>query len=213
MSRAPASETPTPSINSSLSPFGVIDFVDNSCLSAAAATVPPPGAVVGGPPAYLEAHGIRYVPSASLDGPADCCGELPAGAVPMSRSAAVADSAPSRSVTQRDLESRVEDRVRSFLAARASDPDGLRGLREEIQSTRLRAERDFDYNERRDRINAAREHVRAAYASDGEEDLRSLKQKMEDDVAALRSGKLSASASSRVGKAREQLRGGRGVDF
>ena len=57
MSRAPKVEYTQ--LHASIGPKDVIDFVDNSLQTLA------PG-VMGGPPAYLEAHGIRYVPAADL---------------------------------------------------------------------------------------------------------------------------------------------------
>ena len=162
MSRAPVNETPTvTTINAAMSPFGVIDFVDNQCGMGAAAAPGVAGSVVGGPPAYLDAHGIRYVPSGALEA-ADACPEDPAdlqkSLVSMGRSAS-SEPAP---VSQRELNSRVDDRIRRFMAdaemrgmstrmresAYQSDTqDRLRALRSELEypdvpvrrSDRLRA--------------------------------------------------------------------------
>lgn len=60
MSRAPKVESAYTPLHASIGPAGVIDFVDNSLQTLA------PG-VMGGPPAYLEAHGIRYVPAVRQD--------------------------------------------------------------------------------------------------------------------------------------------------
>jgi len=96
-----------------MSPFGIIDFVDNPTLNLQSQAQAHPG-VVGGPPAYLEAHGIRYVPCASLEASAgECCDHPEAqGLVPMSRDATSAASLP---VSKRELDSRVDDRIRKFM--------------------------------------------------------------------------------------------------
>jgi hypothetical protein len=144
MSRAPAHEPPAIPMNAALSPFGLIDFAENQGLQAHGVT----SGVVGGPPAYLEAHGIRYVPSASLESLADDLNseassfKQPA-MVSMSRDAS--SSAPI-AVTQRELDSRVDDRIRRFMAdsefrgvsARLRDSeyevtDKLRALRSELE--------------------------------------------------------------------------------
>jgi hypothetical protein len=105
---------------SAASPFGVIDFVENhpSLLQSAVA-----GGVVGGPPAYLEAHGIRYVP---CDQPLDSVlvpmssGDTCGGAGSLESAAAI----PSQ-VSPRELNSRVDSRIRRFMAAQQS-PTSMR---------------------------------------------------------------------------------------
>ena len=102
-------------------PYGAVDFVDNSLSSsvgAAAGGVGYPalgasypgaavaGLVVGGPPAFLEAHGIRYVPA---DVPLDATPTEPlASAAVLER-----DLAP---VTDMDINTRVQSSVSAFLA-------------------------------------------------------------------------------------------------
>ena len=102
-------------------PYGAVDFVDNSLSSsvgAAAGAVGYPalgasypgaavaGLVVGGPPAFLEAHGIRYVPA---DVPLDATPTEPlASAAVLER-----DLAP---VTDMDINTRVQSSVSAFLA-------------------------------------------------------------------------------------------------
>lgn len=158
MSRAPVNETPTvTTINAAMSPFGVIDFVDNQCGMGAAAAPGVPGTVVGGPPAYLDAHGIRYVPSGALEA-ADACPEDPVdlqnSLVSMARSAS-SEPAP---VSQRELNSRVDDRIRRFMSKRGD----LSDLRDEIRATRMQSEdrlagsQSMDYSERRDRLESIR---------------------------------------------------------
>jgi len=211
-----------------MSPFGVIDFVDNQCLSTPAAAPGQPVGVVGGPPAYLDAHGIRYVPSASLEA------EIPEELVPMSRSA-LPDPTP---VTQRELNSRVDERIRRFMSENGGqrtmsgkagdDCSRLRDLRDDVSAARLRAERDMDYEDRRsrvERIRAARDRYDEDYESmrasaggkgaDGAADLRALRVQMEEEAAAVRGDarKLSQPVAAKVGKAREELRRGRGIDF
>ena len=102
---------------SAASPFGVIDFVENhpSLLQSAVA-----GGVVGGPPAYLEAHGIRYVP---------CDQALDSLLVPMSSgdtgSLESAAAIPSP-VSPRELNSRVDSRIRRFMAAQQRPGGSMR---------------------------------------------------------------------------------------
>lgn len=107
MSRAPRHEPVIP-MNAALNnTFGIIDFVDAPTLSLQAAA--PPGMVVGGPPAYLEAHGIRYVPAASVDpDPAGLRGDDP-GPDPLEGEPAF--------VSQRELDARVDDRIQRFMRA------------------------------------------------------------------------------------------------
>jgi hypothetical protein len=112
-----------------MSPFGVIDFVDNQC-GAAPAPLAASG-VVGGPPAYLDAHGIRYVPTAALESPEECADD-PQQLVSMARGAAP-ESAP---VSHQELNSRVDDRIRRFMSQKAD----LSSLREDIRASRLRAD-------------------------------------------------------------------------
>ena len=112
MSRAPRHDPVIP-MNAALNnTFGIIDFVDAPTLPLQAAA--PPGMVVGGPPAYLEAHGIRYVPAASVDpDPAGARGIGPGGD----------DLAPDTMegetvfVSQRELDARVDDRIQRFMRA------------------------------------------------------------------------------------------------
>jgi len=137
MSRPPPNETPISALNASLSPFGVIDFVDNHCLSQPAAGpgvgVPVTTGVVGGPPAYLEAHGIRYVPSAALEAALEPAADSPE---PVTIKAKVGPE----KVSQRELDSRVDDRIRKFMADKrglaASSEDKIRALREDIEASR-----------------------------------------------------------------------------
>lgn len=136
MSRPPPNETPISALSSSLTPFGVIDFVANPCVQpgpAVGASVVN-GPVVGGPPAYLEAHGIRYVPSAALEAELQVApSEAP--------EPALKSSVQAEKVSQRELESRVDDRIRKFM----SDKRGLAG--------------DFDGGSRSERIRALREEI------------------------------------------------------
>lgn len=148
MSRAPANETPVSALNSALTPFGVIDFVDNHCmqvpLGAQAPVAAAPGSVVGGPPAYLDAHGIRYTPSASLESPAD-------PAVPSLEPAEPQPSVRSH-VSKRELDSRVDERIRKFMSssgALRSDYDREEG------SGRLRS----GYGGREERLARLRQEI------------------------------------------------------
>ena len=113
MSRAPRNDRSIPLSAALGNNIGIIDFIDAPMagLQTAAAAVPP-GMVVGGPPAYLEAHGIRYVPASVL------------GAETASASAEAPESAPEplesvdaepTYVSQQELEARVDDRIRRFM--------------------------------------------------------------------------------------------------
>jgi hypothetical protein len=104
MSRAPKVESafnPTFSpLHASLSSRDVIDFVDNSTLQTIA-----PG-VVGGPPAYLEAQGIRYVPAAEAGPDASPGMSAPASA---------------ESASQRERRA-LNSRIRQFLDETSATP-------------------------------------------------------------------------------------------
>lgn len=118
MSRAPQHyDAHSSSLANALTPFGVIDFVDNHCLQASAASLPSPAGIVGGPPAYLEAHGIRYVPQAILESSA---AEVDSKSAP---APVAVDARPP--VSHYDIESRVDDRVRQFMRERAGSKEPL----------------------------------------------------------------------------------------
>jgi hypothetical protein len=100
MSRAPKVEPAFNPLHASLSSKDVIDFVDHSTLQTIA-----PG-VVGGPPAYLEAQGIRYVPAAEA-GP----------------DASPGMSAPASVVSDSQRERRaLNSRIRQFLDETSAAP-------------------------------------------------------------------------------------------
>ena len=189
MSRPPRNhDAHSPSLTNALTPFGVIDFVDNHCLQAAAPALHPlqhAAGVVGGPPAYLDAHGIRYVPVASLESGAP--EELAAPALK-------AEPPPRAAVTQHDLESRVDNRIRQFMRE-SSDPgrlsSGYRGSGVEVY-----------------------ERPRSALESDADGELdmtdyRKLRAEIEATAPSARSraqpAKLSHTSAGRVGKARREL--------
>lgn len=118
MSRAPQHyDANNSSLTNALTPFGVIDFVDNHCLQASAAALSSTAGIVGGPPAYLEAHGIRYVPQALLESSA---AEVETKGAP---GPVAADARPQ--VSSYDIESRVDDRVRQFMRERSSSKGPL----------------------------------------------------------------------------------------
>lgn len=162
-----------------MSPFGVIDWAENGHALGAAAAVPGQPGVVGGPPAYLDAHGIRYVPNSSIE-PLECSDEPSDQLVPMARSAG-SDPAP---VSQRELNSRVDERIRRFMrggGAMSSDYQPRSGklqsrdvdyeprsgkllsrdLDYEPRSGKLQS-RDMDFEERRERLGAIRDRIRSA---------------------------------------------------
>ena len=139
---------------SAVSPFGVIDFAENhpSLLMQSSAV---PGGVVGGPPAYLEAHGIRYVP---------CDQALDSSLVPMSSGDTTysggggsLDTTASAvtPVSPRELNSRVDSRIRRFMSAqqgstsaggmraaygREDDDDHRAGVNERLRNLRRECE-------------------------------------------------------------------------
>ena len=204
MSRPPQNhDAQNQSLNNALSPFGVIDFVDNHCLQAAAAPLhaaaaPHPG-VVGGPPAYLDAHGIRYVPAASLESGA---AEELAAPQPLK-----SDAQPQRAqVSHYDLESRVDDRIRQFMRARA-------------EPTRVGARKGYDVDD--DRYLAGGDLDLDAEEDFEMRELRKLRSEVEAASARSRaaaklsqqaSAKLSQPAATRVGRARKDLDRGK-IDF
>jgi len=202
-----------------LSPFGVIDFVENHGLQSQAGHMP--GGVVGGPPAYLEAHGIRYVPDSTLEAGAEERARSEA-LVPMSREASGATAV----VTKRDLESRVDDRIRKFMAeaehrgiesrARAFEEDELlsqRALRSRVRvpsmdaGQRLRALRRemelHDDSRARLRASAADDDSRARLRTSAAEEesrarLRSLRKEVEE-AAQRAERRLERSAAGGLG--------------
>jgi hypothetical protein len=109
MSRAPKVENTYTPLHASLGSRDVIDFVDNSLQTLA------PG-VMGGPPAYLEAHGIRYVPSTEMSSNAD-------GVVPMSTSL---EPDPSRD--RPGLNSRIREFLQSDAGALRDVPASMRAI-------------------------------------------------------------------------------------
>jgi hypothetical protein len=125
MSRAPKHEQPSIPLSAALNnTFGVIDFIDSPqpSLALQAASAVPPGMVVGGPPAYLEAHGIRYVPAATLGEPDPGSYLAPLGAdggvgvrrtlvEPLSSEPAAYRDV----VSQRELDARVDERIGQFM--------------------------------------------------------------------------------------------------
>jgi hypothetical protein len=106
----------------------VIDFVDSPVTT-------PLDSVVGGPPAYLESHGIRYVPEAA---PADLrCADEPPTIAPLS----AADGGGR--VTQQELDARVDARVRKYMQESGALPMASRAAAgPDRASDRLRRLRD-----------------------------------------------------------------------
>jgi hypothetical protein len=109
--------------------YGVIDFAHNAPALGSSpdilssAPIPAPVGVTGGPPAYLEAHGIRYVPCADPHLGSD---PYDAGPNPLFVPMADPDSAGTDGpldsqaggaayVSPRELNARVDDRIRKFL--------------------------------------------------------------------------------------------------
>ena len=124
MSRAPRNDRSIPLSAALGNNIGIIDFIDAPMagLQTAAAAVPP-GMVVGGPPAYLEAHGIRYVPASVLGAEtASTSAEAPEFAP---ESLEGVDAEPAY-VSQQDLEARVDDRIRRFMNRTPSRPESAR---------------------------------------------------------------------------------------
>jgi len=140
-------------MHAALSPYGVIDFASNAASAAAAdplmSAMMPSGAITGGPPAYLEAHGIRYVPSmdhhlgseTSAYDPNPLLVPMmgdPDGSGPLESS----PTGPAVYVSPHELNSRVDERIKRFmdmqqqapLSAPAENIDArLRNLRRECE--------------------------------------------------------------------------------
>lgn len=202
MSRAPQHyDAHSSSLTNALTPFGVIDFVDNHCLQGSAAALTSSSSVVGGPPAYLEAHGIRYVPQAILESSAAASEPDPAPAEVRSQ------------ITRHDIESRVEDRVRQFMRERAKS-DGPLGEPYRVRGgLRHSAEDIYDLE---------RAMSRRGLASDSEVDPKEMRRLRMEVEAAAKSSSVRASKqdgdhrrgaqhapASRRGKAKASS----GVDF
>lgn len=132
MSRAPKNEHSIP-LHAAVNPYGIIDFADGH-LGAQA----PPGAIVGGPPAFLEAHGIRYVPVTALgaeDAPEpEIAPRADARLVPMDRAEGHALSEAVPCITRRELDARVEEGIRRFLQrdTAASTSSRIQSMRSEL---------------------------------------------------------------------------------
>ena len=151
-------------MHAALSPYGVIDFASNAVASPDLASMMPPGTITGGPPAYLEAHGIRYVPSmvdhlgsdlAAYDHPSGANGGGggnnplfvpmmgdPDGGGPLESSPA---TGPAVYVSPHELNSRVDERIRRFMEMKspaAPERDSidarLRNLQSDSVDARLR---------------------------------------------------------------------------
>ena len=163
-------------------PFGVIDFAENHLLSSAM-----PGGVVGGPPAYLEAHGIRYVP---------CDQQLDTSLVPMSSGGdAPLDHAIASTVSPvspRELNSRVDSRIRRFMSAQQQGSTPAGGMR----AAYGREDDDGGVNERLRNLRHECEVAssRGAGASLDSEATSSRLRKLRQD--AERAGSIGARASS-----------------
>lgn len=164
MSRAPKNECQAPSLTTALSPFGVIDFVDNQCMqSLGSSIVENPSAVskvvVGGPPAYLDAHGIRYVPSSQLDSAAETLVPPQSSLQGNSLSSELCRTSPLKNDSSFPIESmknRVDNKIKRFLARNAEgvseyDDDVPRNYRSnhDRMSSRKYVDRDFDQEMRR----------------------------------------------------------------
>jgi len=149
MSRAPRNDRSIPLSAALGNNIGIIDFIDaptaglQSAVVGAAAV--PPGMVVGGPPAYLEAHGIRYVPASVLG--AETVSSSVEAPDSVSESLESADAEPTY-VSQQELEARVDDRIRKFMSRTPSKAEPVRsasgsiGSRAEDVRARLQRLRD-----------------------------------------------------------------------
>lgn len=115
MSRAPKNEPASIPLHSAIGPYGVIDFADSPTVGLLASSAP--GGVVGGPPAYLEAHGIRYIPSSSTNPDENSSSSL-SSAVDLDAES----SSLSSYVSPEELNSRVDDRIKQFMQTSSSAP-------------------------------------------------------------------------------------------
>lgn len=187
MSRALKNSEPSPAcaLNSSatITPFGVIDFAENHMMQAAAG-------VVGGPPAYLEAHGIRYIPATISS---QCESQQMDSLVSMSDMGlphpSTLDSAAAP-VSPRELNSRVDSRIRRFMSMQSPTQGIPREDPREMRSGYQRGSDDASVNDR----------------------LRNLRRECELAMPGARSGSLDAEATSaRLRKLREDAETAGGI--
>ena len=170
-------------MNSAMSPFGIIDWAENGhaqpCQGLASQAAP--GSVVGGPPAYLDAHGIRYVPTASLDSIEEPEVSAPSQLVPMGRSA---DPQP---VSQKELDSRVDERIRRFMAGKAdlSSRSYASDLSARSYAAELGSRDEAMLRSRSERLQELRDRVRSSRDTD---DIRVRSARDTDDIR-VRSGR------------------------
>ena len=136
MSRQPAADKKE-SLQALLSMANVVDFVDNSVASGAGLQA----GVTSGPPSYLQAHGIKYVPALTageLGDRLDRGVEGEDGMVSMAQC--------QRVVTQADLNERANQQVANYMrngigakesVSASRDPvlDRLRSLQAEMERT------------------------------------------------------------------------------
>lgn len=217
MSRAPPHETPVSALNQALSPFGVIDFVDNTLsqpIGAAAGVLPgvQHGGVVGGPPAYLDAHGIRYVPA----GPLESAAEEPApGVVPMARRAAVEPT----QVSKNELKARAQRQIDKFLSSEFDDDEGVRyrprrsmSVRDDDDRGYQRKLRDLEeqISELEARRDLSRSRVEAKY-DDQDGRLDNLRESMKAAAGSGASGKERLAAKSEATLRKERLAAKMGI--
>jgi len=150
--------------NVGMGPSGVIDFIqplsatpgqEQSHLVAADDAPVDPYAVRGGPPAYLEAHGVRYVPeavSASSPMESEAHSELVSMAKPYD------EPQEELGITMEDLNSRVDDRIRHFMQRSRSSTRGanerLEELHANIQAAAKTTPKQPDWSKRLEAVQA-----------------------------------------------------------
>lgn len=173
MSRQPAADKKE-SIRELLSMANVVDFVDNSVTTGGALQA----GVTPGPPSFLQAHGIKYVPAVSvgeLGDRYDPSGEGEEGMVSMSQNA----QSRQRVVTQADLNERVNQQVANYMrggggvgaqegvpAGRDPVLDRLRSLQAEMERSTKSIERGVGSRDAvSDRIQELRSRMQTRAAS------------------------------------------------
>ncbi len=175
MSRQPASRREANSrtretvfTNVGMGPSGVIDFIqplsavpgqEASHLVAADDQPVDPYAVRGGPPAYLEAHGVRYVPEAVSASGAAMDAEARPELVSMARP--YDEPQEELNISAEDLNSRVDDRIRHFMqrtrGATKSANERLEELHANMQSQAKRGAPRQDWSKRLEAVQSGME--------------------------------------------------------
>ena len=182
-------------LHASMTPFGAIDFVDNSSVYAGA---PIAAGIVGGPPAFLDAHGIRYVPVDATTLTSEPSlpsypGESALDLQPMWK--------PNPEFDAQSLNSRVDSRIKAYMATVENQKQAselsrkITKLQAEVASSGSRAPPMARASVNNQYGRAARAPVLSARGSG--DDVSQRLRKLEADIRAssARSGPMSSRAN------------------